>query len=234
MSQPPFDRFVEILRQIVEARGLKLLCTIADDSEASAVVELRTGAEISLQLRFGFHERKNGALSSAYEFLVRWPRAERMFRDLQPPPSYDINELPRKVIEWRNRLHPIAHLRFYQDKSYFSRPSPVELEASESNLIGQVLAEVVDTSIGRVIPEYSQYCDPNELARAALEPEPMSRLMMSPMTVATILVAAGKRQEFERWRSAYRSGFMGKPTRKPKVQQRDEQYMAALEGQLGE
>jgi hypothetical protein len=233
MSQPSFDRFVETLRQIVEARGLKLLSTLADDSNVSTVVELRTGVEISLQSRFNFHERKDGALLLIYEFLVRWPRAERMFRDLQPPPSHDINELPREVIEYRNRLHPIAHLRLYEDKSYFSRPSPVELEASESKLMGQVLAEVVDTLIGRVIPEYSQYCDPNELARAALEPERIWRLMMHPMIVATILVAAGKRQEFERWRSAYRSGFMSKPTRK-QFQERFEQYMATLEGQLSE
>lgn len=234
MSQLSFDRFVEVLRQIVETRGLKLLCTVADDSTPSAVVELCRGAEISIQLRFGFHEEKDRALSLAYVLLVRWPKAEQMFRDLQPAPSYDINELPREAIEWRNRLHPIAHLRLYEDKSYFRRPSPVKLEASELKLIPQVLAEVVDTSVGRVISEYSKYCDPDELARAALEPERKSRLLMHPMIVATILIAAGKRQEFERWRAAYRSGFIGKPTRKPKVQERGEQYMAALEGQLSE
>jgi hypothetical protein len=234
MSQSSFDRFVEILLQIIEAQELKLLCTVADDSKVSAIVELWTGAEISLQSRFAFHERRDGALSLVYDFLVRWPRAEQMFRNLQPPPSYDINELPREVIEWRNRLHPIAQLRISEDKSYFSRPSPIELEASEPKLIAQVLAELVDASIERVIPEYSRYCDPNELVRAALEPEPISRLLTPPMSIATILVAAGKRQEFERWRSAYRSGFMGKPTRKPRVQERDEQYMAALEGQLSE
>lgn len=233
MSQSSFDRFVEILRQIIEARGLTLLSTLADDFKVSAVVELRTGAEISLQLEFSFHERKDGALSLIYGFLVRWPRAEQMFRDLRPPPSHDINELPRAVIEYRNRLHPIAQLRIGEDKSYFSRPSPVELGASESRLIAQALAEVVDASIETVIPEYSRYCDPDELSRAAPKPERISRLLTHPMTVATILVAAGKRQEFERWRSAYRSGFMGKP-RKPRVQERDEQYMAALEGRLSE
>jgi hypothetical protein len=126
----------------------------------------------------------------------------------------------------RNRLWSIALLTIDRRGLYFKRHSPVSFGASEVEKIPKFLTHVTDALVETVIPAFSGYCDVSELARAAPLPEQESWLLISPRNVAAILVAAGKRQEFEAWKRAYRKGAFGKPT------PIDDHYMTALQTQL--
>jgi hypothetical protein len=224
----PSSHLVDGLQELAKARALKVLAVLAEGTTTQrVVVELCHGPEISLQTRFGFHAQKDGTLLVTYSTVFRWPRAEEIERDLRPPPPGDPGTFTPEMLEAQNALYPIASLRIDEDSKYFDRPSPVRFASSEFEMIPALLAEVVDVLVEKVIPQFSCYCDADQLARAAPEPLAKSRLEMPPMSVATILAAAGKKQEFRIWREAYRNGFIGKR----KGRQTDD-YMSALENRL--
>jgi hypothetical protein len=224
----PPSHLVDGLQELAKARALKVLAVLAEGTRTRrVVVELCHGPEISLQTRFGFHAEKDGTLSVTYSTVVRWPRAEEIERDLRPPPPGDPATFTPEMLEAQNALYPIASLRVHDGSKYFDPPSPVRFASSEFEMIPALLAEVVDVLVEKVIPQFFCYCDADQLARAAPEPLAKTRLEMPPMSVATILAAAGKKQEFRMWREAYRNGFIGKR----KGRQTDD-YMSALESRL--
>jgi hypothetical protein len=226
----PSSHLVDVLQALAKARALKVLAVATEGTRTRRiVVELCHGPEISLQTSFGFHAEKNGTLSVTYSTVVRWPRAEEIERDLRPPLPGDPATFTPHMLEGRNALYPIALLRIDGDSEYFDRPNPARFASSEFEMIPALLAEIVDVLVEKVIPEFSCYCDVDQLARAAPEPLAKSRLEMPPMTVPTILAAAGKMQEFRTWREAYRKGLVEYTIRKPEARQRAEHYMSALE-----
>jgi hypothetical protein len=226
----PSSHLVDVLQELAKARALNVLAVLAEGTRTRrAVVELSHGPEISLQTGFGFHAQKDGTLSVTYSTVVRWPRAEEIIRDLRPPPPGDPGTFTPEMLEAQNALYPIALLRVDEDSKYFDRPSPVRFASSEFEMIPGLLAEVVDVLVEKVIPQFSCYCDADQLARAAPEPLAKSRLDMQPMCVATILAAAGKKQEFWIWREAYRNGFIGSAIARRKALPHLERYMSALE-----
>jgi hypothetical protein len=229
----PFSHLVDVLHELATARALKVLAVLAEGMRTRrVVVELCRGPEISLQTKFGFHAQKDGTLLVAYSTVFRWPRAEEIMRDLRSPPPSDPGTFTPEILEAQNALYPIALLRVDEDSKYFDRPSPVRFAPSELEMIPALLAEVVDVLVEKVIPQFSCYCDADQLARVAPEPLAKSRLETDPMRVATILAAAGKKQEFRIWREAYRNGFIGGAIARRKARQHHERYMSALESRL--
>ena len=228
MARSASDGLIEALRAIVTARGLKVLRTIVEGARTRRLVlELCRREEIWLESGFGLHVLKDRRLSVTYTIWVRWPRAETMLRDARPPSPYGESAMIPQVLEARSMLYPIAGLTLGGDPAYFARDE-ASFAPSQFDLIPELFSQVVNILVDRVVPEFCGYCDPHELARAATQPEAKSRLLMSHITVAAILAAAGKAQEFETWRQACRHGLVAPRQRRPDVQERDELYMNAL------
>ena len=228
-----FKVLLEGLSAMLNRRGLKVLGNVTEGATTRRLIfELCRGSQISLQPEFGFHLQKDRTVLVAWRTALRWPNAEEMLRDLRPPSPYGPEVLTPEVVEARNMLYPIAQLLVCDDTAYFTRASPVRFRPSEFNTIPDLIANVVENLVEKVAPNFSSYCEIEELCRVVVEPEAKSRLLMPPMNVAAILVAAGKRHEFEAWREAHRKGFAGAPVWRLKVKERDEQYMSSLQGRL--
>jgi hypothetical protein len=229
----PIDKLLALISAMVDRRGLKVLGNVAEGTRTRRLIfELCHGSQISLQVEFGFHIKKDRTLLITWTSSLRWLVPEEMLRDLRPPSPYGSEVSTPEVLEARNMLYPIAQLRVCEDPTYFARPSPVGFLPSEVSVIPDFVANAVDILVEKVSREFCYYCDIDELSRAAMEPEMKSRLLMAPMNVAAILVAAGKRREFEAWRDSYRNGLLGAPTWRSEVRELHEQYMSALESRL--
>jgi hypothetical protein len=223
------DVLAEAASAVVNQRGIKVLKIVTEGTTTRRVLfELCRGPEISLQSELGFHLQKDRGVLVTWTLPLRWPRAEEMLRDLRPPSPYGADVLTAEVLEARAMLYPIAQLRIDEDPAYFARPSPVKLAPTELETISALVGDVVEILVKRVAPEFCSYCDIDELSRMAVEPEAKSRLLMAPMDIPTILAAAGKRQEFEAWREAYRKKFIVRDD----VKERHEKYMSALKSRL--
>jgi len=229
----PANVLMEALPAMVNRRGLEVLGNVTEGTTTRRLMfELCRGSQISLQPEFGFHLQKDRTVRVTWTIALRWPIAEEMLRDLRPPSPYGPDVLTPQVLEARSTLYPIAQLRVCEDPAYFARPSPARFAPSEFSTMPDLVANVLDILVGRVASEFCSYCDIDELGQVAVEPEAKSRLLMAPMNVAAILVAARKRHEFEAWREAYRNGFVGPRFRGREVNEWHEQYMSSLEGRL--
>lgn len=229
MCKLSLSNLIETLSGLVSARGGSVLEIVVEDAKNRRLVaELCRGLEIRLEAIFGIHKERDRSFSITYRISVRWLKAEEMMRDFRPPSPIDVDGLSPEVVEARKQLYPIAQLRICEDAAYFEHPSPVRFELSNLEMARLALSEVVDALFSKIVPEFSRYCDPNELGRAAMIHEPKSHLLLLPINVAVILAAAGKWDEFCAWRQAYRNGFLGKPTRNPEVARRDEEFMEAI------
>lgn len=200
---------MERLGSLLEERGFRVLKICREEAprrtgSADEVIRLRTalcrGQEISLEARFSFFPNRTGSLVLDRTVALRWPRAEEAIRDLKPAPPYSDEQLRsegatdamiQRMHEVRAQLYPIALVWMPDARSSFA--------TSEAAMSSPLLAQAADSLVSDVIPRFSPYCHSERLASAALLPSKQSHLHLDAIRVATILVFAGKRREFQAW-----------------------------------
>jgi len=91
--------------------------------------------------------------------------------------------------------------------------------------------EVIDVLKYKVVPAFSNYCNKDKFAEAAISPVNMSRLFMLELNIGTILACSGKKMDFLTWREKYKD-LMIKRELKPEIRCRHEDYMDELANTL--
>jgi len=234
MSALDVRRLLEHLSNLMEAAGFKFVEFEHDDADNDHPSsdrlwlrsELYRGTAISLQGQFSASEDPKSGISIARNLLLRWPRAEKLLKELRPDASrlfvsqsskFDPSEAVayRRISKARRRIYPIAHI---STKHVEFRFESID-EAMRSPKLDQAVNELRE----EIVPRFSAYCDLENLARMVIVPAKESYLHIHPMNVATTLAAAGRRRDFEAWREAYRLSRKDK-----QFTQSEELYLEAL------
>ena len=225
MHQSSGRGVLEHLAAILQAKGLKVL-DIERESDVDVFrlgIELSRGPEISLEARFSSGNDAGAGIYLARSLALRWPSAERLLKDLRTQrdatrpfelQTADV-EHARKIREARQRLYPIAQI--------WTLGGPLRFESPETALNSPLLSQAADNIREEVIPKFSSYCDIDRLASAVLAPTGETHLQMLPVSIAAVLVAAGRQQEFLDWREASRN-----LKRSQKINSFEDEYFMSL------